>query len=232
MCGRYNLITPPYEIARRLELDQVQIAELPPRYNIAPRTWIAVIRSEPGEEPDTQRLILMSALWGFRPAWAKRNSPQPINARAETVGESPYYRQAFAARRCLMPADGWYEWRMEAGRKQPYYFTTGDLMLLAGIWTATAEGEPSCAILTEPARGAAQAIHSRMPVVIEAGSWRRWLDPRLQEREEIRAAIRHMPAEALRCWPVSTRVNSVRNDDRELIEPLPGSSEGVGPERL
>ena len=182
MCGRYDLSRNAHAI---FEFFGVSPVPWSPRYNIAPSQSVLGVRSD-----SDGHAVATLAHWGFRPAHASHqaNAPEPINARAEKVATSPYFRDAFARRRVVVPADGWFEWREEAGGKQPYRFTRtdGGLLLLAGIWTPGAgEGDERLAIITEPARGTARRVHPRMPLVLDDDCWRRWIDNQISERETI-----------------------------------------------
>ena len=216
MCGRFALFSDSPSIASSLKLalpDDVW----QPRYNVAPGTWITGVRRRGDESP----LEFDNLWWGFRPHWAGGDAPQPINATVEKVAISPYFRGAFAHHRCLVSADGWYEWQAIDGRKQPHYLTRqdGEPLWFAGIWTDRPDGKPGCAILTEPARGVAKAIHPRMPLILDQQSLEPWLDPELTDRETIRHLVHHLPHERLIHWPVSPRVNKPVEDDPALIEP-------------
>ncbi|ATJ83228.1 SOS response-associated peptidase [Halomonas beimenensis] len=219
MCGRFALFSPYPALSRALRLPLAP-GKVIPRYNVAPGTWITGVR-----HPDEPAPLVMDDLWwGYRPHWARETSPEPINATVEKVATSPYFRGAFAHHRCLIPADGWYEWRPAEGGKQPYFLCRRDRepVWLAGIWSERPDGKPGCAILTEPARGVAREIHGRMPVVLDAESLAPWLDPRVTERETLRGAVHHLAAEALTHWPVSHRVNRPVNDEPSLIAPAAG----------
>ncbi|WP_231498528.1 MULTISPECIES: SOS response-associated peptidase [Halomonas] len=171
---------------------------------------------------DDAPLVTDEVWWGYRPHWAKEKAPEPINATVEKVATSNYFRGAFGHHRCLVPADGWYEWLPVEGRKQPHFLCREDRepTWLAGIWNERLDGKPGCTILTEPARGVAAEIHSRMPLALGAESLEPWLDPYLTDRETIRHVVHHLPAELITHWPVSTRVNKPTHDDAELIEPI------------
>lgn len=159
---------------------------------------------------------------GLSASLGDEKAPQPINAIVEKVATSNYFRGAFAHHRCLVPAGGWYEWLPIDGRKQPYYLTRhdGEPLWFAGIWSERADGKPGCAIITEPARGVAMEVHSRMPLALDDASLEPWLDPQLSEREILRRRIHRLEVERITHWPVSARVNKVAEDDAELIEPL------------
>lgn len=217
MCGRFALYADPVSVARALRLPPPP-ETWAPRYNVAPGTWITgVRRPEPDAEPCFDDLW-----WGYRPRWAGQSGPAPINARAERLDSSRYFRGAFHRHRCLIPADGWYEWLPGEGGKQPYFIAREDRqpLFLGAIWEPYADDTACCAIITEPARGIAREIHDRMPLVLDDDSLEAWLDPALTERDAIRAAVRHFDADAFTAWPVSTRVNRVANDGAELIEPM------------
>jgi len=217
MCGRYALFSDPVKIANRLGL-----ASSPdnwkPRYNIPPGTDILGVRFSESED----RAVFDRFWWGYRPHWADHSAPEPINAKAENLESSRYFRSAFHKHRCLVPADGWYEWQPAAGGKQPWFFARADRepVFLAGIWVIDPKDRPSCAIITEPARGASADIHPRMPLTLDDSSLQAWLDPTVQGRDALRGSIDRLEPEALTCWPVSTAVNRTDNDDAKLVEPL------------
>ena len=224
MCGRFALKASTAEAAGRL----LGLPPLPDwvtsRYNIPPGTEIPVIRA------DAQGALEWTlAEWGFRPRWAQSDAPKPINARAETVATSKYFREAFAHRRCLVPADGWYEWQASDGPKQPWFITPGEddgtgVLFLAGIWEPAAEDSICCAIVTEPARPPLDWIHERQPLALDASCLPAWLDPGLTERDAVRTAVRRLPTAGLRAYPVSTEVNRPESDHEGLLEPLPKAS--------
>ncbi|MDL0433817.1 SOS response-associated peptidase [Marinobacter sp. TBZ242] len=206
MCGRFALYSsyPRLSQALRLSLSQPDL-ELVPRYNVAPGTWITGVWHQ---GPDTGPAF-GQLWWGYRPAWAKEGAPQPINAKVETVATSRFFQAAFRRHRCLIPADGWFEWLPTEDGKQPYYLSRRDRepLFLAGIWAERIDGSPGCAILTEPARGAAREIHDRMPLALNEASLEPWLDPDLTDRETIRQVVRHLDAVHIEHWPVSRAVN-------------------------
>ncbi|RTQ99626.1 SOS response-associated peptidase [Halomonas nitroreducens] len=216
MCGRFALYSPYPSLCKALRLP-LEPRELAPRYNVAPGTWITVVRHPSDEAP----LVMDEVWWGFRPHWARATAPEPINATVEKVASSNYFRGAFAHHRCLVPADGWYEWQPLDGGKQPHFLCRQDRepLWLAGIWSERPDGRPGCAILTEPARGVARAIHPRMPLVLDAESLAPWLDPRLTDRETLRRVVHHLDPERLTHWPVSPRVNRPTQDDAALVSP-------------
>ena len=226
MCGRYSL-TSPVEGVRQVFgfLEQPNLAA---RHNIAPTQEVLAVRrhqDEPGAAP-ARHLVMLR--WGLIPAWAKDIAigSRMINARAETVAEKPAFRAAFAKRRCLVIADGFYEWRGEAGGKQPYRATLADggPFGFAGLWESwksRADGAviESCTILTTEANELLRPIHPRMPVILDPADFDVWLDP-TRPAAALQAILRPHPAGAMTVYPVSRRVNSVANDDAELIQPL------------
>lgn len=219
MCGRYELHSHPSVIA--LQFGLTATPALAPRYNIAPQTQVAVVRLDAG---GTRELGLLR--WGLIPFWAKDPSigGRMINARSETVASKPAFRQPFRRHRCLLPADGFYEWAGGAGRRQPVWIGAADgrVLGLAGLYDVWHDpaGAPveSCTILTAPANALVAPIHDRMPVVIRPDDYERWLRG---SPDDAAGLLAPCPPEALRSHPVSARVNSVRNDDPALIEPLP-----------
>lgn len=217
MCGRFALHSPYPKLAASLRLPLEEVQEPVPRYNVAPGTWILAVRRESDEAP----LIMDELWWGYRPHWAGEKAPEPINATVEKVATSKYFRGAFAHHRCLVPADGWYEWLPVDGQKQPHFLCRQDRepIWLAAIWSERPDGRPGCAILTEPARGVARQIHPRMPLALDDKSLGPWLDPHLTDRETIRQVVHHLDADLLTHWPVSPQVNRPANDDPALIEP-------------
>lgn len=217
MCGRFALFSDPPSIASSLKLSLPDDA-WQPRYNVAPGTWITGVRRRDVESPP----VFDNLWWGFRPHWAGGEAPKPINARAESLSSSKYFRGAFHHHRCLIPADGWYEWMPTESGKQPYFFTREDRqpLFLAGIWEAFEDGTACCAIITEPARGVAKDVHDRMPLILAADSYEAWLDLGLVDRDGMRASAHHLAADALTMWPVSRRVNRTSEEGAELVVPV------------
>ena len=219
MCGRFDLHARPDTVARSIGAAAEPGLESAWGYNITPGRSILVVYA--GTSSDSPVLGLGG--WGFRPQWAGDDAPTPINARAETVATSRYFRDAFAHRRCLIPANGWFEWQQTDHGKQPWYITAADapLIFYAGLW-ADSDQPPGrcCAIVTEPARGIAEAVHPRMPLVLAPEAAGAWLDPSLTRRVAIRRAVRRLDPARLSAWPVSTRVNRPREDDATLLDPV------------
>ena len=212
MCGRYVLKATLPDIARMLGMEADLALE--PSYNIAPTRAVPVCRSE---QPGKKELVLMH--WGLIPHWAKQRDSnyRMINARAETIAEKPAFRSPFRHRRCLIPADGYYEWKSMQGRKQPYYFSRNDdqPFCFAGLWDRwqPPEGAPveSCTIITTEANGLLRPLHPRMPVILDQSAYARWLDPGVRNPESHKALL--VPyADAGMChYPVSKLVNSPVN---------------------
>ena len=219
MCGRYTLRTPVEKLAEEFGFDATSV-ELPPNYNVAPTQEVAAVLSEGGE----RRLELLR--WGLIPSWADDPGigSRMINARAETAPEKPSFRRAFRERRCLIPADGFYEWKRMNGTKQPYYIRMreGRPFAFAGLWEGWKDdGGPeirSCAILTTAPNALAGEIHDRMPVILPAGAYDAWLDPEA-EKEELVALLAPYPEAEMEAYPVSRFVNSPSNNDPRCIEP-------------
>lgn len=233
MCGRYSITTAPEALRRLFRFDD--FPNLQPRWNVAPMQVAPVVRAVDG----ARRIDLVR--WGLVPSWAKDDAgaARMINARSETVAEKPAFRAAFRARRCLVPADGFYEWRTMGHGKQPYRVTRADgaPFAFAGLWERwspkdTADGElpqlETFTILTTEANEAIREIHHRMPVILADTDHEAWVSGTV---DEAAALLRPLPAEATRAFPVSTRVGNVRNDDAELLAPidLPEEAPAVAP---
>jgi len=222
MCGRFELHSAFEIIAKFFGLTGGSFT-MPTSYNISPGNDIAIIVSEDGEN----RLTVCR--WGFVPSWGKdlKDGYKMINARAETVAEKPSFRQAFSRHRCLVVADGFYEWKNEDGKKRPYYIhrRDGKPFGMAGLfnrWTSP-EGEKVCtsAIITTAANGIVSPIHERMPVIAPLEKAAFWLDPSVHEKERLLPLLEPCPDDAIEAYEVSTRVNSPKNDSEELIKRLP-----------
>jgi putative SOS response-associated peptidase YedK len=175
--------------------------------------------------------------WGLIPHWAKDASiaANTINAKSETAAEKPAFRDPFKFRRCLIPADGFYEWRRTGTSKQPFCFEVNDgaLFAFAGLWDGwkNPEGQwvKTCTILTTTSNAVTSAIHDRMPVILDPDSYDLWLDPGMTKVEAVSDLLRPFDARTMRCYPVSTRVNSPANDDEECSRPveLAGLQDGL-----
>ncbi|UCE88170.1 MAG: SOS response-associated peptidase [Pseudomonadota bacterium] len=220
MCGRFTLGTDATRIARSFGL--AEAPALRPAYNIAPNQPIAAIRLEDGQR---HCRVLR---WGLVPAWSKGPDSRfsMINARAETVANKPAYRGPLRHRRCLVPADGFYEWQARDGAKQPWYIYLKDRrpFAMAGLWDRWEgpEGEiiESCTLLTTDANSLLAAVHERMPVILAPDIWTHWLDPQVQDVVTLTPLLAPYPAAEMACHRVSTAVNRPQNDNPDLIEPL------------
>jgi len=225
MCGRYELHTHPAALA--LAFGLAHPPALAARYNIAPMQTVPIVRHNAQGERE-----LVQVRWGFVPRWSKYPSigARMINARAETVAERPAFRNAFLRHRCLVPADGFYEWHRTASGKQPMRIARvdGRPFGMAGLYERwlSPEGEvlDTCTILTTEANARLRGVHDRMPVIVPPDDYARWLDAADPEVADLFVPA---PDEAMRAHRVSTRVNAVRNDDPTLIdvvEEAPGAS--------
>lgn len=249
MCGRYASSRKPEDLAEEFEIDRARLAEtvaepLPPDYNVAPTKSVYAVLDRP-KGPRELRVLS----WGLVPFWAKDPAigNRMINARVETVGEKPAYRQAFAKRRCILPADGYYEWyttqqRGKSGKplKQPFFIhpTDGGSLSMAGlyeIWRDPSRDEDdparfrwTCTVITTRAEDELGHIHDRMPMLVERDQWATWLDPGTST-ESLRELLVPAAPGRLEAYPVSTAVNNVRNNGQELLDPLPAEElpEGV-----
>lgn len=241
MCARFTLKSGPealLEAFAQLDLDEAWLGELPPpRYNIAPTQPIAMVTrasnttlgTAAAHEP-AHRLQL--ATWGLVPHWSRPTSKTRglVNARSETVASKPSFRDAFRARRCLILADGFYEWRRHGGGVTPMYIEVngGAPFAMAGLWepaqldgagTPRRPARPTCTLLTTIPNRLMQPIHNRMPVILPASTWETWLSPSALSAAEQSALLVPHPAEAMRAVEVSPRVNAVRNDDPRCVLP-------------
>jgi putative SOS response-associated peptidase YedK len=223
MCGRYTETAAFEELARRfgIEVEEGDNEEMVARYNVSPSQTVPVVVVGEG------RRRLISARWGLRPFWARDGRLAPINARAETVTTSLMFSDAFKRGRCLIPADGFYEWQAVVGqkRKQPWFLRLrgGGLFAFAGLYTPPhpADGTPAtCAIVTTIANELAARIHDRMPVILDPAAEALWLDPRM-DGAALMPHLRPLPAERMEAFPVSTLVSSPQNDGPALIERAP-----------
>ncbi len=232
MCGRYTLTTPGELITEHYGLDSEP--EVEARYNIAPTQEVAAVRAGPEGKPGGARRFVRLR-WGLVPHWAKDPSigNKMINARSESAAEKPAFRSSFKRRRCLVLADGFYEWKkVEGGKKQPWYFRlgSGDPFAFAGLWASWGQGDEeleTCTILTTDANELVGKVHPRMPVILEPGDYDLWLDPGQGERERLEAILGPLDPAAMIAYPVSTRVNSPANDEPAVIEPA-GPAERAG----
>ena len=224
MCGRFTLHTEKDMLARRFRFE---LAEIEPRYNVAPTqdVWVVRAKTDPGMATPAREAQAMR--WGLIPHWAKgpRDLPQMINARIETAAEKPAFRDAFASRHCFVLADGFFEWKADArgGPKVPHLIRRkdGGAFAMAGLFERWRPREgpavTSCTILTAPANEAVAPLHDRMPIILAPDREDVWLDPGAPD-EAIRRALEPLAAADLEVYPVSTRVNAATAEGRELIE--------------
>jgi putative SOS response-associated peptidase YedK len=220
MCGRYTLSAPGERVAVQFSLTDTP--QLTPRYNIAPTQQAPVVRvGQDGRE-------LAMLRWGLVPFWAKDLAigAKMINARSETAAEKPAFRNAIRQRRCLVLADGFYEWQQAVGGKQPFYFRidAGAPFAMAGLWERwrTPDGGTveTCTILTTQANPLLAPLHDRMPVILPPATYDLWLDPSLRDAGPLQHLFVPFPAEGMDTYPVSKAVNRVANDSAALIAPL------------
>src|SRR6185436_9093539 len=219
MCGRYAITTAPEAI--RALFGYLEQPNFPPRYNIAPTQPVPIVRMAEGK----RQLALVR--WGLIPAWVKdpRTFSLVINARGESVNEKPAFRNAMKRRRCLFPADGFYEWKREGDRKRPYFvrLKSGAPMAFAGLWESwmgpNGEEMETAAIVTTTASRSIAHIHDRMPVIVAPDAFDFWLDPNV-DGEMAAAVIAPAPDALLEAYEVSSAVNRTANDSAELLEPL------------
>ena len=223
MCGGYRL-------SRRKQLVEKcfdSLSDEPdwsPRFNVAPTQPVPVIRQHP-KEP-VRELSLMR--WGLIPTWAKDPSgaARMINARSETAGSKPAFRDSLKSRRCLIPADGFYEWARAGKSKQPYCFEVndGELFAFAGLWDRWKDPSgnwiTTCSILTTTPNAVTSLVHDRMPVILDPDSYELWLDPGMSDVSAATDLLKPYDARLMRCYPISTRINHVANDDAECSRPV------------
>jgi len=223
MCGRYRLSRRKQIIEEYFDTADWQ-DDWNPRYNIAPTQSVPVIRQHP-KEP-VRQISMMK--WGLVPSWAKDASGAAgmINARCETAATKPAFRDPLKFRRCLIPADAFYEWKRTATSKQPYCFEVneGESFAFAGLWDGWKgpDGQwiRTCSILTTTPNAVTSAVHDRMPVILDRDNYDLWLDPAMQNVAAISELLKPCDGRLMRCYPVSSRVNHVANDDAECSRPV------------
>lgn len=219
MCGRFTLIDFE-EIAERLQISDFS-AELKPRYNIAPSQKIPVILNQGS-------YILDFFQWGLIPSWAKDPAigNKMINARAETIDEKPAFKNLLGRKRCLIPADGFYEWRRSGAFKQPYRVTlkNNSLFSFAGLWDSwispTGRVVNTCTVITTTPNELMETIHNRMPVILTPDQEKLWLDPKITDSQFLKSLLRPYPSDLMTAYEVSKAVNSPRYDLPECVEPF------------
>ena len=224
MCGRFRQTRSQKLLEERFQAESEGEIETGPRYNIAPTQPIVTVRHERGKSK--RRLSTMR--WGLIPSWAKdiHSRCQTINARSESVTERLSFSDAVHYRRCLIPADGFYEWKVTGKTRQPYMFEVGEreLFAFAGLWDRWKSPEEkiieSCTVLTTTPNTLLADIHDRMPVIVPPDKYDLWLDPEIEDFEALRVILQPYDASQMRHYPVSLRVNSVQNEDAECASPI------------
>jgi putative SOS response-associated peptidase YedK len=225
MCGRFTLRTPPKDLVEVFQL--LRTLEMTPRYNIAPTQPVAVVR-----QGATRRELSMLR-WGLIPSWAKdtKIGATLINARADTLATKPSFRTALKRRRCLIPADGFYEWKKGEGKtKQPFFIRLKKEypFAFAGLWEHW-EGPDnsaieSCTIVTTDANDTLRPLHERMPVILREEDYDQWLDPKADDSTKLSELLKPYSSEEMTAFPISTLVNNARNESAQCIEPLSHAS--------
>ena len=225
MCGRITLTSSARELAEQFELEPgLELAPLEPRFNVAPSQDIATVR----QDRDGRRVLKVER-WGLVPHWAKDPAigNRLINARAESVATKPAFRDAFRSRRCVVPADGFYEWSGRGAERRPYIFRRPDRAMIgiAGLyerWIGEGgEVVDSCTLITTEANATLASFHDRMPVILAPSDYKRWLDRGQEDPEALTSLLSPCPPDWLEASPVSTRINNPRNDDPECLVPEP-----------
>ncbi|WP_266079534.1 SOS response-associated peptidase [Haladaptatus caseinilyticus] len=210
MCGRLSLFAPETDLSERF--DATPVRPLRPRYNVAPGQEHPVVRNDASDE-------MHFPTWGLVPHWADEFGSGHINARAETLAEKPSFRDAFRERRCLVLADGFYDWKKTATGKQPYRMTRADAkpFAMAGLWEPWQNGasRASFTVVTTEPNDLVGEIHDRMPVILAPDEESRWLHG---DEDELRPLLDPFPGDEMRAYPVSKRVNSPKNDSPDLVE--------------
>jgi putative SOS response-associated peptidase YedK len=244
MCGRYASSRSPQDLVEEFEVQQVDVREkLEPDYNVAPTKPVYAVLSRPPSDDREAAPVrrLRTLTWGLVPSWAKDPAigNRMINARAETVAEKPAFRRAFASRRCLLPADGYYEWykteqQTKSGRplKQPFFIRPkdGSSLAMAGLYEIWRDPSPdrddeqafrwTCTVITTTAEDSLGQIHDRMPMLVEPGDYALWLDPAVSDARALSGLLVPASPGRLEAYPVSTEVNNVKNNGPQLLDPL------------
>lgn len=218
MCGRYSLFGNREELLDRFQIVNGEDLEWIERFNIAPsQNILAIIKNEQGNRAGFLK-------WGLVPSWASdpKIGYKMINARAETADQKPSFKKLLKRRRCLIAADGFYEWKKEGNVKQPYRFQlkTKEPFAFAGLWDRWENGDEiihSCTIITTEANSLVMKVHNRMPVILTEDSEKKWLDRSMENTEELKKLLIPYDAEKMEAYPVSTLLNSPKNDTREIL---------------
>jgi putative SOS response-associated peptidase YedK len=230
MCGRYRVSKRKQVVEEHFDAVSGEGEEdWIPRYNVAPTQSVPVIRQHP-KEP-VRQLSMMR--WGLIPSWAKNasDSARKINARSETATTQPAFRDAMKSRRCLIPADGFYEWKKNGKIRQPYCFeiNDGELFAFAGLWdrwkNPNGEWIRSCSILTTTPNAVTAQVHDRMPVILNPSDFDLWLDPGMNDTTAAAELLRPFDARLMRSYPVSPRINNANNDDEESARAIESAEE-------
>lgn len=216
MCGRYTVTAETKALVERFNVQQ-SLFEQVPRFNVSPSQEVPIVRLE-----DDSR-VLRGFQWGFT-LHAGKTEKELINARAETVDEKPTFKKAFRERRCLVIADGFYEWRTLAGKKQPIYFKLkdGTPFAFAGLWTENKDGETRCLHITTTANELVRPVHNRMPVILRSDAEDDWLTSAPDDHDFLLNLLQPYPPELMESYAVSSAVNSPEHDSPECIEPQEG----------
>jgi putative SOS response-associated peptidase YedK len=221
MCGRFAFYSPHEAIVRLFGV--ASAPEIEPRWNIAPTRFVATVREAGG----TREVAML--YWGLVPSWAKEKAigARMINARSETLAEKPSFRNAFRRRRCLVLADGYYEWQRSGATKQPYFiaFDDGQPFGMAGLWErwrdpASSEPLESCCVVTTVPASAIAHVHDRMPAIVPPEAYAEWLDPTNEATDRLARLLQPCQRPDLRARPVSSRVNDARHQGADLVEPI------------
>lgn len=225
MCGRFAFFSAHESVARLFGIADAPAIE--PRWNIAPTQFVAAVR-ESARTPGRRIALLY---WGLVPHWAgeKAIGARMLNARCETLKDKPAFRDAYRRRRCVVPADGYYEWQRAGALRQPWYIglASGEAFGIAGLWEFWRDpvsGDPleSCTLVTTLPAASIAHLHDRMPAILPPKSYAEWLDPRNEDLERLDRLLVPYDAAALSARPVSRRVNDARNEGADLIDPVPG----------
>jgi putative SOS response-associated peptidase YedK len=240
MCGRFVTASSPQLLVDRFNVEESSVTAREPDYNVTPRAMVPIVRERRSREREGETTRVLSIVrWGLVPSWAQSPAigDKLINARGESVAEKPAFKRAFRRRRCIVPADAFYEWRRSRSSvparrppPQPYlvHRRDGEPLAFAGLWEiwrdpAVPDDAPeawlrTCTIVTTSANELLAPIHDRMPVVLDEANWNEWLDPANEDLATLEALLRPAPDVWLETYPVSTRVNSPDNNDAGLIE--------------
>ncbi len=230
MCGRFALRLPPKSMAEQFDIDEP--LDFAPRYNIAPTQPVLALRGRPGHESKKEFGFFH---WGLIPFWAKDPSIgyRLINARSETAAEKPSFREAFKYRRCLISADGFYEWQKLREQKRPFFFHMKENreFAFAGLWEhwSGPDGSEieSCAILTTDANALMAPVHNRMPVIIAPEDYELWLFADMRKKDDLTKLLSPFAEESMEAFPVTARVNNPRNEGPACVEPAGDHNPGL-----